>query len=108
VAFADRATTIVVANGQFLRGRDLVPSGHPGDGRLEVQVYALAPAGRRPMRRRLAVGTHLPHPGIVVTHGRVVELALGRPAAVEADGIRLFSAADVVVEAVPGAYRLLL
>ena len=43
--FEGRATTVVVANGQFLRGADVVPRGHPGDGRVEVQVYALAPGG---------------------------------------------------------------
>ena len=57
------ATTVVVANGQYLRGLDVVPRGHPGDGRLEVQVYALAPASgaamRAPARRR---ATHLPAP----------------------------------------------
>ena len=41
-----RATSVVVANGQFLRGLDVVPRGHPGDGRCEVQVYALAPSAR--------------------------------------------------------------
>ena len=46
--FSGRATTVVVANGQFLRGADLVPRGHPGDGWAEVQVYAL---GRRARRR---------------------------------------------------------
>src|SRR6185436_13282717 len=60
--FAGQATTVVVANGQFLRGADLVPRGHPGDGRAEVQVYALTRRARRPMRRRLPTGTHVPHP----------------------------------------------
>ena len=37
------ATSVVVANGQFSGTADLAPRGHPGDGRLEVQVYALRP-----------------------------------------------------------------
>ncbi len=50
------ATTVVVANGQYLAGYDVVPRGHPGDGRLEVQVYALAAGERRAIRARLAGG----------------------------------------------------
>ena len=58
------ATAVVVASGQYLRGADLVPRGHPGDGRAEIQVYA-AP-GRRRARRPVPGpprATHLPHPG---------------------------------------------
>ena len=80
------ATTVVVANGQFRRGVDLVPRGHPGDGRLEVQVYALAAGERTPMRRRLPGGGHLPHPRIVTTTGRRAEIRWARPAPVEVDG----------------------
>ena len=69
-------TGVVVANGQFLAGADLVPRGHPGDGRLEVQVYAVPRRQRREMRERLAVGTHVPHPGIRQTTGRIVDVAL--------------------------------
>ena len=40
VVFDGPATTVVVAGGQFLRGTDLVPRGHPGDGRVEVHLPA--------------------------------------------------------------------
>jgi hypothetical protein len=62
--FAGSATTVVIANGQFLRGADLVPRGHPGDGRMEIQVYELRRRERKAMRRRLATGAHVPHPRI--------------------------------------------
>lgn len=68
------ATSVVVANGQFSGTADLAPRGHPGDGRLEVQVYALRPGERPAMRRRLATGTHLPHPRITTTTGRSVQI----------------------------------
>jgi diacylglycerol kinase family enzyme len=81
------ATTVVVANGQFSGTADLVPRGHPGDGRVEVQVYALRPGERAPMRRRLATGTHLPHPRIVATTGRSVEVTTtGAALTVTVDG----------------------
>jgi hypothetical protein len=80
------ATTVVVANGQFRRGVDLVPRGHPGDGRLEVQVYALRPGERAGMRRRLPGGGHLPHSRIVTTTGRRAQIRWGSPAPLEVDG----------------------
>ena len=57
-------SAVVVASGQFLRGADVVPRGHPGDGRAEVQVYAPARRSAAAMRGRLPLGTHLPHPRI--------------------------------------------
>jgi diacylglycerol kinase family enzyme len=103
-----RATTVVVATGQYLRGLDLSPRGHPGDGRAEVQLYALRPGERAAARRRLAAGTHLPHPRIHQAVGREVEIVADDPLDLEVDGepsepVRRL---DVAVE--PGAYRLLL
>lgn len=83
-----RATTVVVANGEYLRGRDVVPRGHPGDGRLEVHVYAVAAGQRRRMRSRLATGTHVPHPGIRTAQGAHVVLHWDRPVRLEVDGTR--------------------
>ncbi|MFM8302948.1 MAG: hypothetical protein ACKOA9_01420 [Actinomycetota bacterium] len=74
------ATTVVVANGQFLRGADLVPRGHPGDGRAEVQVYALPRGERRALRDRLRTGGHVPHPRITQASGARIVLRWGRGA----------------------------
>jgi hypothetical protein len=106
--FTGRATTVVIANGQFLRGADLVPRGHPGDGRLEVQVYALGRAERRAMRRRLATGAHVPHPRIHTRPARVVDVRAGRAVAVEADGVSGAAVTTLHAEVVPAAFRLLL
>jgi hypothetical protein len=84
--FDGDATTVVIATGQYLRGSDVVPRGHPGDGRAEVQVYALAPGQRRGMRRRLAGGTHVPHPGIREATGRRVEVSAPAGWLLEVDG----------------------
>ena len=81
------ATGVVVANGQFIDGLDVSPRGHPGDGRLEVQVYALRPGERGGMRRRLATGAHVPHPRIRTGSGRVVRIRVRAGAwAVRIDG----------------------
>ena len=106
--FRGRATTVVVASGQFLRGADVVPRGHPGDGWAEVQVYALARRARRPMRRRLPTGTHVPHPGIRAGRARRVEVEVaGRGLPVEVDGRPRGRTSRLGVTLVPAAIRLL-
>ncbi|HEX3669154.1 MAG TPA: hypothetical protein VHY55_08390 [Acidimicrobiia bacterium] len=106
--FRGRATTVVVASGQFLRGADVVPRGHPGDGWAEVQVYALTRRARRPMRRRLPAGTHVPHPGIRTGRARRVEVAVaGRGLTVELDGRPRGRTTRLEVTLVPSAIRLL-
>ncbi len=104
--FDGRATTVVIANGEFLRGRDVVPRGHPGDGRLEVQVYALGARERGLMRRRLPRGVHVPHPRIVTGTGRTVRVdMLG--ATVEHDGRPSPAWTGGEVAVVPAAVHLL-
>lgn len=104
-----RATSVVVTTGQFLRGVDVSPRGHPGDGWCEVQVYALAPGQRRLMRARLRSGSHLPHPQITTRRGRSVSVRCGRAVPLEVDGNATAKKARAVsVEVVPAAYRLLI
>jgi len=106
--FTGRATTVVVASGQFLRGADLVPRGHPGDGWAEVQVYALTRGERRPMRRRLPTGTHVPHPRIRTGRGQRVEIEVtGRALPLEVDAREQGRATQLAVALVAGALRLL-
>jgi len=106
--FEGRCTAVVVATGQFRRGLDLVPRGHPGDGRAEVQVYAVAARERRALRARLATGTHVPHPRITQRTGARVEVRLDRRAPLEIDGRPAPGTDRVEIEVVPDAYRLLL
>jgi len=104
-----RASTVVVASGQFLRGADLVPRGHPGDGRIEVQVYALSPSERRAMRARLAGGDHVPHPHIAQATGRRVVVRWDRgERPIEVDGRPQGRTGGIEVTVRPGAARVLL
>jgi len=101
------ATAVVVASGQHLRGSDVVPRGHPGDGRVEVQVYAVRRGQRAGVRARLPQGVHLPHPDITQTSGRHVEVrADGRAVPLEVDGVGVPPARLVTVDVVPGAFVL--
>ena len=105
--YEGRATGLVVANGQYLRGHDLVPRGHPGDGWAELQCYALGRGERAALRRRLRSGGHVPHPRIRQGRARVVEVTSGRPLALEVDGLAAGSADRIRVVVVPAAIRLL-
>jgi YegS C-terminal NAD kinase beta sandwich-like domain len=105
--FTGPATTVVVASGQFLRGADLVPRGHPGDGWAEVQVYTLARKERRPMRRRLVTGTHVPHPRVHTARARGVEIEVDRAIPLEVDGRARGRTRQLTVTLVPGAIRVL-
>ena len=102
------ATTLVVATGQWLRGADLVPRGHPGDGRAELQVYRLRRSERRAMRRRLPTGAHLPHPRIVTRTAVEVEARADRGFPLEIDGRPRPPAAALQVRLIPSRYRLLI
>jgi hypothetical protein len=102
------ATTVVIATGQYLRGLDVVPRGHPGDGRLEVQVYRLLGRERREMRSRLPHGAHVPHPRITGRPGREVHAVARRPLALEVDGEARPPVRALSIEIVRGAYRLLI
>jgi hypothetical protein len=105
--FTGGATTVVIANGQFLRGLDVVPRGHPGDGRAEIQVYELRRSERRQMRARLAVGGHVPHPRIRQRAAAVIGLRARPAAPCEVDGVPRTPATDLTIRVLPGAYRLL-
>jgi hypothetical protein len=104
------ATGVLVGNGQFLRGADVIPRGHPGDGRVEIQVYAMAPNERAAMRHRLPQGTHVPHPGIRQASAATrVEVELhGHPWPLELDGIEHPATASVAVTVVAQRFNLLI
>ncbi len=101
------ATSVVVAPGHALRGHDVGPRGHPGDGRAEVQVYAVPRAQRAGVRSRLPQGVHLPHPDITQTSGRrVTVVADKRPVGLEVDGVPGPPATRITVEIVPEAFLI--
>jgi hypothetical protein len=104
---AEAATTLVAMNGQYLRGLDVSPRGHPGDGVAEAQLYALPPGARRAMRSRLTVGAHLPHPAIIIRRAHRLVVRAGRPVPLEVDGIARGKVTDLELTLRPAAYRLL-
>lgn len=106
-AGSGRATTIVVANGQFVGGHDAVPRGHPGDGVFEVQIYDVPRSQRRELRRRLRTGTHVPHPQIAQGRGRALDVVGAHPLPLVVDGIHRGRVRAIRVELLPGAGTLI-
>jgi len=104
---AAQATSLVVMNGQYLRGLDMSPRGHPGDGVAEAHLYALPPGARRAMRSRLPTGAHIPHPAITSRRAHRVMVRASRPAALEVDGTPAGQVTAAEITLRPAAYRLL-
>ena len=106
IIFAGRATTVIAANGQFFHGLDLIPRGHPGDSCIEVQILALPVGQRRAFKRRLATGTHVPHPGVIEGRGRRIEVSWRGRRSLNIDGRDQDLKDSIVVDVRPNAYQL--
>ena len=100
--------SVVVATGQFRHGLDVVPRSHPGDGWAELQLYRVPRSDRAALRRRLATGTHLPHPAITQRRIRTVTLTTPTPTPLEIDATPSGTTTSLTISVIPNAYRLLL
>ena len=81
-----RGPIVAAMNAQHLGPWDVAPRGHPNDGRLDVFEGDLGLGDRWKARRRLATGTHVPHPGITERHVAAVQLELTAGTKVWLDG----------------------
>lgn len=77
---------VVAMNAQYLGEWDVAPKGHPNDGRLDVLDGNLALGQRLQARRRLRLGTHVPHPGIEQRRVEAMQIEFDRPTPIELDG----------------------
>lgn len=101
-----RGDVVLAMTAQYLDGRDVAPRSHPNDGRADVlRVDAAMPARVRwQAMRRARTGTHVPHPQLVVSQARSVELTFARPLHVWVDGRRWRTASSVTLAVEPDAY----
>ncbi len=90
-----RGRVIAVMNAQWIGAWDVAPRSHPNDGLLDVLDGDLSLDDRLKARRRLATGTHVPHPGIRQQRVPAVQFQLDRPTPVWLDGERVGSARTV-------------
>ncbi len=80
---------VVAMNAEYLGDWDVAPKGHPNDGYLEVLDGDLALGQRLEARRRLPLGSHLPHPDIAQRRVQAIQIEFDRPMPVELDGERM-------------------
>lgn len=94
-----------VMNGQYAGRFDVAPRAHPGDGSADVVEVAptLGTRARVQARRRLQLGTHLPHPGIQVRRVKTAEWEYPHPMRLEVDEQPLGSVRRLVVRVEPDA-----
>jgi hypothetical protein len=93
-------------NAQWLGDWDVAPRAHPGDGRLEVVEATLSTADRLKARRRLPLGTHVPHPGIRIRRDNAVQRDLPKGHRVWLDGEPLGPAKAISVRVEADALRI--
>jgi hypothetical protein len=98
-----RGRVVAVMNAQFIGTWNVVPRGHPNDGRLDVFDADLPLRDRLQARRRLPLGTHVPHPGIEERHLAAVQLELAQPTPVHLDGQLVGEARHLSIRTEPDA-----
>jgi diacylglycerol kinase (ATP) len=101
---------LVIANARvFGGGFKIAPAADLADGRLDAVAFANMPLRRRlPLMGNLMRGTHRDAPEVTMTSGARFDLRFDAPPAYETDGEwRRAAAADLAVEVVRGALRVL-
>ena len=99
-----RGRIVAVCNAQFVGRWDVAPRAHPGDGLLDVlDVDAgLGIGDRMKARRRLGLGTHVPHPRIEQRRVAALQVDVGG-FGVWLDGKRVGAAQHLSVRVEPDA-----
>jgi hypothetical protein len=92
-----RGRVLAVMNAQWLGRYDLGPRAHPGDGRFDVSDGDLSFSDRLAARRRLPLGTHVPHPGIRTQRVASWQTDLDPPLDVWLDGENLGRASQLSI-----------
>jgi len=92
-----------VMNVDHLGAWDVAPRAHPNDGRLDC-VWVASTMGWRARwqaRRRLPLGTHVPHPHIQVRRGDSIEFTFESRRRLYVDGVFEGSVRHLSVRVVP-------
>ena len=98
-----RGRVLVAANAAFLGSWNVAPKAHPGDGRIDLLDGDPSLRTRLQARRRLATGTHVPHPDISMTRREAVQVDFDRPTPIRLDGERIGTARALSIRLEPAA-----
>lgn len=99
---------VAVMNAQWLGDWDLGPRAHPDDALLDVTDGALPLGDLAKARKRVRLGTHLPHPALRTSRVGQIELDLARRQSVWLDGERIGSTRQLTVSVEPDAIRVVI
>ncbi|MCU1352813.1 MAG: hypothetical protein JWM05_2022 [Acidimicrobiales bacterium] len=98
-----RGRVVAAMNAEWLGAWDVAPRSHPNDGLLDTFDADLRLDDRLKARRRLATGTHVPHPGITERRVAALQVDLARPADIWLDGERVARARSLSIRIEPDA-----
>ena len=97
---------VVVMNAQWLGEWDLGPKAHPDDALLDVTDGALPPGDLLEARKRVRLGTHLPHPALQTSRVAQLDLTLDRARTIWLDGDRIGRSRRLLIEVEPDALHV--
>jgi hypothetical protein len=95
-----------VMNAEFIGNWDVAPRSHPNDGRAEVFETSMSLDDRIKARRRLRLGTHVPHPAIRQRSVSSGTVEFGEALMVWVDGVALGPATALSFAVTPDAFRI--
>ena len=84
-------------NAEWLGEWDVAPRAHPGDGLLDTFDVSMSLRDRIKARRRLATGTHVPHPAIAQQRVGRAEVGFDSRLGIWIDGLRVSDATSLAV-----------
>ncbi len=98
-----RGRVLAAMNAEYLGDWDVAPRGHPGDGHLDLLDGDLSLTDRLKARRRLPLGTHVPHPGIQPRRVTSAQVTFDRATPIWLDGERVGEATNLSLRIEPDA-----
>jgi hypothetical protein len=98
-----RGPVVAVMNAQWLGRWNVAPRGHPDDAMLDVLEGDPSLDDRLKARRRLPLGTHVPHPDIAQRRVGALQLSFERPTPIWLDGERVATARTLSIRVEPDA-----
>ncbi len=98
----------IVMNAQFIGSWDVAPRSHPNDGVVDVLEISMGLGDRLKARKRLATGTHVPHPLIAQRRVSTADFHLNRPTKIWLDGEHVTTLTDFTITVEPDALTVVI
>jgi hypothetical protein len=99
---------LAAVNCAYVGEWNVAPRAHPNDGRFDVVEVSADMSSRQRLqaRRRLPLGTHLPHPDIAMRTAESMAWTFDEPRDVYLDGIRRGRATRLAIEISPDHFSI--